>query len=89
MKYRLSILNVAAGIFLAGIVVYTLINYSRLSEGEGWGVIAMVGLMGIALVLLVLDFITQLIFKSREVVNIIGAILAFIATVFLFFNWFM
>ncbi|HLK30162.1 MAG TPA: hypothetical protein VKT28_16390 [Puia sp.] len=83
MKSRLSILNLSALLFLIGIIIYTILKYKQLSEGEGWGVVAMVGLFGAGIVLLVIDFIIQKIFKSRTIVNITGAIVAVIAVFFL------
>jgi len=84
MKFKLSILNIAAGLFLIGIIVYSIFNYGQLSEGEGWGVVAMAGLFGFGIVLLTLDFIIQKVFKSRSTINIIGAIVTVIATLLLF-----
>jgi len=84
MKFKLSILNIAAGLFLIGIIVYSIFNYGQLSGGEGWGVVAMAGLFGFGIVLLTLDFIIQKVFKSRSTINIIGAIVTVIATLLLF-----
>lgn len=84
MKFKLSILNVAAGLFLIGIIAYTIFNYGQLSEGEGWGVVGMVGLFGFGIVLLTLDFIIQKVFNRRSTINIIGAIVTAIATFLLF-----
>ena len=81
MKLRLSILNVYAMLFLAICIGYTIINYKALSEGEGWGVVFMIGLCGIGIVLLVLDIVIQIIFKDRRTINIIGTILALAASV--------
>jgi hypothetical protein len=84
MRLRLSILNVYAGLLLLGIIVYTIIQYDVLSEGEGWGVVLMVGLAGYAAVLLVIDIIIQLIVKNRKTANIIGLVIGVIATLSVF-----
>ena len=80
MKFKLSILNVAAGLFLTGIIFYTIFKYAQLAEGEGWGVIAMLGLFGVGIFCLVVDFIIQKIFKNRKTANIIGAFVALTVT---------
>jgi hypothetical protein len=38
-------LIISAGLFLAGWVLYLLFNYKQLSEGEGWGVVGMIGIL--------------------------------------------
>jgi len=83
MTFKPSILNVAVGIFLTGIIIYTIFNYGQLSEGEGWGVVAMVGLFGFGLILLILDFVLQKIFNNRTTINIIGAVVTAIAILLL------
>ena len=83
MKLKPSILNIATGLFLTGIIFYTIFNYGQLSEGEGWGVVAMVGLFGVGIVLLVIDFIIQRVFKNKKTINIYGAFVVLIATLLL------
>ena len=86
MKIKPTILNIATGLFIIGIIVYTIFNYRQLSEGEGWGVVAMFGLLGVGAVLFVIDFVIQRIFKNRITVNIICAIIAIAATFLLLFK---
>ena len=83
MKFKWSPLNISAYIFLAGCIVYTIINYSRLSEGEGWGVVAMVGLAGVGLSALVVDFLLQRFIASRQIRMIVAAIIVVIYVVVL------
>ena len=83
MTFKPSILNVAAGLFLTGIIIYTIFNYGQLSKGEGWGIVAMAGLLGVGLVLLILDFVLQKIFKNRTTINIIGASVTAVAALLL------
>ena len=75
MRYKTSILNIASGLFILAIIFYTIFNYKQLSNGEGWGIVAMTGLICIPVLLLVIDLIIQQIFKDRMIVNIIGIFL--------------
>jgi hypothetical protein len=36
---------IAEGLFLAGWALYLWLNYQQLSEGEGWGVVGMLGIL--------------------------------------------
>ena len=83
MTVKPSILNIAAGLFLTGIIIYTIFNYRQISEGEGWGVVAMFGLFGVGIVLLILDFVLQKIFKDKTSLNIVGAVVTVIAALLL------
>jgi hypothetical protein len=83
MTFKPSILNIAAGLFLTGIIIYTIFNYAQLSAGEGWGIVAMIGLSGFGVVLLILDFVLQKFLKNRVTINIIGAIVTVIAALLL------
>ena len=83
MTYKPTILNIATGLFIIGCFFETVSNYQQLSEGEGWGVVAMVGLFGVGVVLLAIDFIIQQVFKSRKTINIICTLIAIAATLLL------
>jgi len=74
MKYRLTILNSVTFVFLAGCIVYTLLNYSTLSAGEGWGVVYMAGLFFFGLTGLVADLIIQHFLKKKNYQNVAGLI---------------
>lgn len=65
MKYRITLLNILAFLFLLGCLLYTLVNYSILSAGEGWGVVYMIGLGSIGLLALIVDLIIQIFFRSK------------------------
>lgn len=65
MRYKPTILGIAAWLFLGGCIIYTIINYPTLSAGEGWGILYMIGLAGIGVVALVIDFIIQLFSGKR------------------------
>jgi hypothetical protein len=71
-------------LFMAGVIGYTIINYPQLSEGEGWGIVGMVGLGGFGILLFVIDIAIQNIFRKRRIVNIIGLIVAAVATVLIY-----
>ena len=75
MTYKPTILNISTAIFLTGILVYTIWNYKTLSAGEGWGVIAMVGLAEIGILAGLTDLILQRFLKNRITINIIGLII--------------
>ncbi|MFK7781803.1 hypothetical protein [Psychroserpens sp.] len=47
-----------------------------MSYEEGWGVVAMVGLMSLGLVGLLADFILTLIIKNKKILNGIGILIA-------------
>jgi hypothetical protein len=83
MTFKPSILNVAAGLFIIGCIVYTIFNYGQLSKSEGWGIVAMFGLLGVGVILLLIDFIIQEIFKNKTTVNVIGAAVVVVAAVLL------
>jgi uncharacterized PurR-regulated membrane protein YhhQ (DUF165 family) len=80
MKLKLSILRVYALIFLTSCVGFTIYNYRQLSEGEGWGVVGMVALIGFGIILLVVDLIIRSLFKNKTTSNIIGLVISIVAT---------
>jgi hypothetical protein len=84
MKYRLSILNGAALLYIIGCIIYTAINYAGLSDGEGWGIAYMVGLTGFGLTAFIVDLVLQWIFKRKTDMNVAGSI-ALLIYVVLFF----
>lgn len=85
MIFRRSILNIAAILFIAGCMIYTIFNYKILSSGEGWGIVYMVGLCGLGLFLLLIDVVVQNIFKHKKMlVMLIGSIVLVSAAISLF-----
>ncbi|MCE3282013.1 MAG: hypothetical protein K0Q66_750 [Chitinophagaceae bacterium] len=86
MKFKLSILKVYAVVFLLGCLVYTVYNYEQLSEGEGWGVVGMIGLLGFGGLLLVVDIVIMNLFKNKTTANIIGLVVSIIATLLLVYG---
>jgi len=63
-------------IYLACCLIYTIAKWKILSYEEGWGVVYMVGLMGIGIIGLLIDFILTLIFKNKKILNGIGILIA-------------
>ncbi|MBL7726777.1 MAG: hypothetical protein JNM68_03780 [Dinghuibacter sp.] len=83
MKLPRSILTIYALLMLAGVIFFTLFNYRRLSEGEGWGVVAMFGLGGLALLLLVADLLIRYFIPNKKTANIVGLVIALVFTILL------
>jgi uncharacterized PurR-regulated membrane protein YhhQ (DUF165 family) len=83
MKFKPSILNIYALVFLVGCIGFTIYNYDQLSEGEGWGVVGMVGLLGFGVLLFVGDIVIRNLFKNKTTANVIGLAVSIIATLLL------
>ena len=60
MKYKQTFLNSIAYIFLCGCIVFIIFNYENLTEAEGWGMVAMLGLLLIGITGLIIDQIIQI-----------------------------
>lgn len=81
MKYSPTVLNVASGALLLGTLIYIILNHGRLSGGEGWGMVAMMGPIVLSVGGFVVDFFLQLVTqhlkkRSRNLArNLIGAFL--------------
>ena len=84
LKYRLDILNAAAFLYIAGCLIYSTINYTSLSAGEGWGIVYMAGITALGLTALIIDLVLQKIFKRKSYLNMAGSI-ALLIYVILFF----
>ena len=78
MKNKWTPLNILAYIFLTWCIVYTIINYSRLSEGEGWGVVAMVGLTGFGLSAVAVDYLIRRYIEPGKIRLIVCSVIAII-----------
>lgn len=80
MTYKPTILNVCAGIYIASCIAYTIIYYPVLSANEGWGVVAMIALLGSGFIFLLIDLLLQYFIKDRKTMNITGLIIVIVAT---------
>jgi FtsH-binding integral membrane protein len=81
VKYRKTVLNVSSGIFIIGCLIYTIVDYNDLSSGEGWGVVSMIGLMGVGLLNLFIDLVFQVFIRNRFLQNVLGTLTVIIFTV--------
>ena len=63
-------------IYLAGYLIDTIAKWKILSYEKGWGVVYMVGLMGIGIIGLLIDFILTLIIKNKKILNGVGVLIA-------------
>jgi len=63
-------------VYLTCCLIFTIIKWKTLSYEEGWGVVYMVGLIGLGLFGLVIDFILSLIIKNKKILNGIGILIA-------------
>jgi hypothetical protein len=84
MKFRLTILSSVAYVFLIGCMIYTLVQYPVLSEGEGWGVVYMIGLFLFGASALLVDMVIQKLFKNKSH-QVIARIVTVIIYILLFF----
>lgn len=84
MKYRLTILNTVTILFLLCCIYYTILNYAVLSNGEGWGVVFMIGIFLFASTALIVDLLIQKFIKNRTAKNILSSIFVIVYAYFLY-----
>jgi len=71
-KYSITILNSSVITGYLFLIVYSIMKWSEVSKGDGYGVVALI-LTGIIIsTALVIDIIIQLIFKRKVITNIVG-----------------
>ena len=63
-------------VYLTCCLIFTIIKWKTLSYEEGWGVVYMVGLIGLGLFGLLIDLILTLIIKDTKILNGIGILIA-------------
>jgi uncharacterized PurR-regulated membrane protein YhhQ (DUF165 family) len=83
VKFKFTILNVTAILFIACCIVYTIVNYAALSHAEGWGVVLMIGLIGYGLSALLVDLIIRFAFKKNKYQHLISAVVTILYFVIL------
>ena len=79
-----TVLRIYFLVYLVCCVIYTIAKWEVLSFEEGWGVVYMVGLIGIGLFGLLVDFILTLIIKNKKIINGIGLLIAIGFSIMLF-----
>ncbi len=84
MKYKFTILNSVANIFLVGCLIYTLCNYSILSKGEGWGIVSFAVLLFIGFTALIADLIIKFLFENKKHQTIASTIILILYVAILF-----
>ena len=70
--------TIMRGYFIIYIIccfLYTIFNWKVLSNSEGWGVVYIVGLIGIGIIGIGIDFILSLIIKNKKILNILGILI--------------
>jgi hypothetical protein len=78
---NMTILKGYSLVYLAFCLIFTIIKWETLSNGEGWGVVYMIGLISAGLFGLLIDFIMNLLIKNKKVLNGIGIILVLIFSI--------
>ena len=85
---QLSFLSFSIFLLLLFMGIFTIINYSVLSEGEGWGMVGVVSVTGILATGFILDIMISNLFRKKNVRNTIRVIAAIAYAIFfiLFLN---
>lgn len=76
-----TLLRFVALLYILGCLIYTGIYWHELSYEEGWGVVAMIGLIGIGLFALIIDKIIRLFIKDKLWLNTLGFLVALVLTI--------
>jgi uncharacterized membrane protein len=71
-------------VYLTCCLIFTIVKWKTLSYEEGWGIVYMVGLMGIGIFGLLIDFILSLIIKNKKILNGIGILISIGFSIMLF-----
>ena len=71
-------------VYLTCCLNFTIVKWKTLSHAEGWGIVYMIGLIGIGLFGLLIDFILTLIIKNKKILNGIGILIAIGFSIMLF-----
>ena len=78
---RITVLKICSIPYLIAIIVYSAVNWTTLSQGEGWGVIAMVGAFSFGLVAMILDLALSWLIKSSTWLNAIELIIVILVLI--------
>lgn len=85
MNYKPSVLNCTSGLLVLISIIWLVIDYKILSEGEGWGLIGVIMLFGVAFISIYVDLFLQYIIKNRKWLNFFEAALVLCALGFFFY----
>lgn len=86
MKFRLTILNASAIIYIICCFVYCLINYSVLSGGEGWGLAFMLVLIVLGFSALLVNYIIVKLFKNRKTQLIVSGLATILYAILIYWG---
>jgi hypothetical protein len=73
LKYSLSLLNASVITGYLFLVIYAFMKWKELSEGDGYGLVALVLVILLISSGLIIDLLLQLIVKNKIIQNSIGA----------------
>ena len=59
MKYQLTLLNMLGFGALFISLIYSIVNANTLMSGEGWGLVGMIGIMGLSSMGIAVDYLIQ------------------------------
>jgi hypothetical protein len=79
--YHPTILNIASGFYIVATGIYTAFNYSNLTKAQGWGILAVLGLLGVGGFALLADLLIQFNIRSKKNQNKIGFCIALLIAI--------
>lgn len=85
MNYRPSVLNCTTGLLVLIAFIWLVIDYKVLSEGEGWGLIPVIMLFGLAFISIYIDLLLQYVIRNRKWLNLFETVLVLAAFGFFFY----
>ena len=88
MNYQVTILNLIGYIGFSIVLIHSIVNYSNLSRGEGWGMVGMLSLMGLASICIAADYLIQKATcnQANKLIkrNVYGIVFLVMAAIYLF-----
>ncbi|WNH12174.1 hypothetical protein [Thalassobellus suaedae] len=73
-KYSLTVLNSSVITGYLFLLVYGIMKWDEVSKGDGYGIVALALVFALISSALFIDFILQLIFRKKIILNIIGTL---------------
>lgn len=87
IKYSLSLLNASVITGYLFLVIYAILKWQELNEGDGYGLVALVLVIALISSALIIDLLLQLIVKNKIIQNSLGAVFILIyAYIILFYS---